>query len=211
MTKQNVGKKVLVIGATGTIGSAVVHLLEDKNYEVICASRNGEISVDLEKPNTIDTLFKSVSDIDAVVVTAGSGTITPFSKLSEKDFVDGMKSKVYGQIALLKRAVDHIQDNGSIKITSGNMFENFIPGSAVGAFVNQGLDGFVRAVAPELPRGIRVNVVSPGWVQESLENMDVEVRTNLSLTKAVGTPAQTVARAYIQAIEGSMNGEMIQL
>jgi NAD(P)-dependent dehydrogenase (short-subunit alcohol dehydrogenase family) len=203
-------KKVVVIGATGTIGTAVAHALEAKNYEVIRASRKGDISVDLEDPNSMDTLFALVRDIDAVVVTAGSGQLTPFSLLSEEDFTQGMKSKVLGQIALLRRAVDHLRDGGSITITSGNMFENLIPGSTVSAFVNNGLDGFVRALALELPRGIRVNVVSPGWVRESLESMDSEVRVNLGLEHVRGTAASDVAQSYVQAIEGTMQGQTIR-
>lgn len=202
-------KKVMVIGATGIIGSAVTQALEVKNYEVIRASRRGNIKVDLEDPSSIDALFASVGNIGAVVVTAGSGTLTPFAQLAQEDFIIGMKSKVFGQIALLRRAVDYVLDGGSITITSGNMFENLIPGSAVSAFVNNGLDAFVRAVATELPRGIRVNVVSPGWVQESLESMDLDVRRNLGLENVMGTAASDVAQTYIQAIEGTMQGQKI--
>ncbi|MCM2998537.1 MULTISPECIES: short chain dehydrogenase [Paenibacillus] len=203
-------KKVLVIGATGTIGAAVVHALEEKNYEVITASRNGEFQVDLENLSTINKLFVLVGKIDAVVVTAGSGKLIPFSILSEDDFIDGLKDKVLGQVALVLRAVDHLNDGGSITITSGNMFENFIPGSSVGAFVNNGLDGFVRAVAPELPRGIRVNIISPGWVRESLERMNSEERTTLGLENVTGTAAYDVAQSYVQAIEGTMQGQTIR-
>jgi NAD(P)-dependent dehydrogenase (short-subunit alcohol dehydrogenase family) len=202
-------KIVMVIGATGIIGSAVAHALEMKKYEVIRVSRTGTIKVDLEDPSSIETLFTSVSNIEAVVVTAGSGTLKPFAQITEEDFTNGMKSKALGQIALLQCAADHLPDGGSITLTSGNMFENLIPGSSISAFVNNGLDGFVRAVASELPRGIRVNIVSPGWVKESLERMDSDVRRSLGLENVMGTAASKVAQAYIQSIEGTEQGKKI--
>jgi NAD(P)-dependent dehydrogenase (short-subunit alcohol dehydrogenase family) len=165
-------KKVIVIGATGVIGSAVVDALEKKKYEVIRASRNGEVKVDIEDSSSIDALFATISDVDAVVVTAGSGFLKPLAQITEDDFRMGMEGKLFGQISLLQQAIVHLRDGGSITLTSGDMFENLIPGSAVSAFVNNGLDGFVRAAASELPRGIRVNIVSPGWVKETLEAIE---------------------------------------
>ncbi|MCH5586114.1 short chain dehydrogenase [Shimazuella sp. AN120528] len=208
MTEENT-KKILVIGATGTIGSAVSEALENQNYEVICASRNGDYRVDLEKPATIEELFARIGKVHAVVVTAGSGTLTPFLEITTDNFIDGMKSKVFGQFALLQHAIDFVFNGESITITSGNMFEHLIPGSGVGAFVNNGLDGLVRAVASELPRGLRINAVSPGWVRESLEKMDYNLRTQLGVENMNGIPANHVAQAYIQSIEGNMQGETI--
>lgn len=202
-------KKIIVIGATGTIGNAVANTLEEKNYEVVCASRKGAVQVDLEDSISIDALFAEVHNVDAVIVTAGSGKLTPLEFLSEEDFTYGMKSKVLGQVALIRRAADHLLDGGSITITSGNMFENLIPGSAVSAFVNNGLEGFVRAAAAELPRGIRLNIVSPGWVKESLASMSPDLRVNLGLENVNGTAAIDVAQAYVKALEGTMQGQTI--
>ncbi|UUZ83880.1 short chain dehydrogenase [Paenibacillus sp. P26] len=202
-------KKAVVIGATGTIGRAVADALEARNYEVVRASRNGDVQVDLEAPASIDALFARVDAIDAVVVTAGSGRLTPLEQVSEEEFVYGMKSKVLGQVHLLRRAADHLRDGGSITITGGNMFEHLIPGSAVSAFVNNGLEGFVRAAAVEMSRGIRVNIVSPGWVKETLESLGTELITSLGLGNVTGTATSDVAQAYVQAIEGTMTGQTI--
>lgn len=203
-------RKAIVIGATGTIGSALADLLEANHYEVVRASRKGTVQVDLEDESSMEALFASVLDVDAIVVTAGSGKLTPLSQISEEDFRFGMKSKVLGQISLARRAADRLNEGGSITLTSGNMFENLMPGSAVSAFVNDGLEGFVRAAAIELPRGIRFNIVSPGWVKETLENMSFDVKAGLGLTNVSGTPASAVAQAYLKAIEGTMNGQTIR-
>jgi len=193
-------KKVIVIGATGTIGSAVARTLEAENHEVVRASRKGPVKVDLDDLASIDALFASIRDVDAVVSVAASVKLTPLTLLSEEDIVLALKSKLLGQVALLVRAANHLNDGGSITLTGGT-FKEPIPGSAMGALVNAGLEGFVRAAALELPRGLRVNVVSPGWVKETLVNMGME--------SAGGTAVSDVARAYVEAVEGKMLGQTI--
>ncbi|SRR5579884_796723 len=194
------GKKVIVIGATGTIGTAVASALEAANYEVVRASRNGAVKVDLDNPDSIDALFASVRAVDAVVSVAASVKLTPLTLLSEEDIAIGLKSKLLGQIALLRRATNYLNDNGSITLTGGT-FKEVIAGSAMGALVNAGLAAFVHAAAPELPRGLRANVVSPGWVRETL--------TSLGMDSADGTPVRDVARAYVETVEGTMQGQTI--
>lgn len=67
--------------------------------------------------------------------------------------------------------------------------------------VNAGLERFVRAAALELPRGIRINVVSPPWVTETL--------IALKMGPSLGMPAATVARAYLGSVEGTATGQVI--
>ena len=101
---------------------------------------------------------------------------------------------------LARTAIRHLRDGGSITLTSGQIPEA-TPGSAGGALVNAGLEAFVQAAAVELPRGLRLNVVSPGWVRESL--------VELGMDGAGGTPASVVAAAYVEAVEGSMQGQVL--
>ena len=89
---------------------------------------------------------------------------------------------------------------GSVTVSSGAIPEG-LDGAAGGALVNAGLEAFVHAVAAEMPRGIRVNAVSPGWVRETLEK--------LGMDGSDGTPAVDVARAYVDAVEGSGTGQAI--
>ena len=101
---------------------------------------------------------------------------------------------------MARTAIAHLPDGGSVTLTSGRIPEA-TPGSAGGALVNAGLEAFVRAAAVELPRGVRLNAVCPGWVRESL--------VNLGMSNAGGTPASEVARAYVEAVEGNMQGQTI--
>lgn len=142
--------KVIVIGATGVIGGAVAGALE-AGHEVIRVSRGGTTRADLEDPASIDALFATVGEVDAVVCCAAGGRLAPLVSSSDEDFTHGLESKLLGQVRLLRRALEHVRDGGSITLTGGT-FEKPTPGSAFGALVNAGLEAFVRAAAIEMPR-----------------------------------------------------------
>jgi NAD(P)-dependent dehydrogenase (short-subunit alcohol dehydrogenase family) len=188
--------KVVVIGATGTIGGAVCGALSRRRHEVVAASRSGDPRVDLAAPDTVAALLASAA-ADAVVCCAASAPLTP---LSDVAFVPSMRAKLLGQVEVVRQAVQQLNDGGSITLTSGQIPEA-TPGSAGGALVNAGLEAFVRAAAVELTRGLRLNAVSPGWVRETLEE--------LGMDGASGVPVNDVARAYVASVEGSMQGQVI--
>jgi NAD(P)-dependent dehydrogenase (short-subunit alcohol dehydrogenase family) len=188
--------KVIVVGATGTIGREVAGAL-GAGHEVIRASRHGDPSVDLGDSESIAALFASVNDADAIVCCAASAPLVP---LSDGDFVPSLQSKLFGQVSLVLVAAEHLRDGGSITLTSGRI-PDATPGSAGGALVNAGLEAFVKAAAIEMPRGLRLNAVSPGWVRESL--------VKLGMDPASGTRASDVARAYVEAVEGTAQGQTI--
>jgi NAD(P)-dependent dehydrogenase (short-subunit alcohol dehydrogenase family) len=137
--------------------------------------------------------------VDAVVCCAASGRLTPLADESDERFTAGLETKLLGQVRLVRRALHHLRDGGSVTITSGR-FDQPTPGGAFGALVNSGLEAFVEAAAVELP--LRVNAVSPGWVTETL--------VALGMDGAEGTPASVVAKAYVEAVEGSMRGRTLR-
>ncbi|MFC7328109.1 short chain dehydrogenase [Marinactinospora rubrisoli] len=192
--------RVIVIGATGTIGGAVADALRRNGHDVVRAARSGPVRVDVADPAAIDALFAAVRDVDAVVCCAASGALTPLDTASDAAYTTGLDGKLLGQITLVRRALHHLRDGGSVTITSGR-FDRPLPGSSFGALVNAGLDAFVRAAAPELPRGLRLNAVSPGWVRETLRH--------LGMDDGPGTPAADVARAYLTAVEGTVQGRVL--
>lgn len=191
--------KLIVIGATGTLGRAVVSELAPA-HEVVQASRRGRVRVDLEDPASLDALFTAVPDPDAVVCCAAGGPLVSLESVTDEEFARGLRGKLLGQVALARRALHHLRDAGSITLTGGT-FAAPLPGGSLGALVNAGLEGFVRNAAAELPRGLRINLISPGWVGETLERMGMDA--------AAGTPAAEVARAYVKAVEGSAQGQTI--
>jgi NAD(P)-dependent dehydrogenase (short-subunit alcohol dehydrogenase family) len=160
--------KIIVIGATGTIGSEVVKALSVNKHEVVRASRSGEVKVNIDDLASVRALFDKIQGVDAVVSCAGNAAFKPFAELADADYELGLRSKLMGQVSLARIAKDHLRERGSITLTTGVLAMHPMPGSASISMVNAGLEGFVRAAALEMPRGLRINAVSPPWVKETL-------------------------------------------
>ncbi len=193
--------RVAVIGATGTIGKHVVQALSSKHDVIPVARNGGEYRVDISDPESIRRFYANASGLDAMICVAGSGKFAPLEKLSDEDFAYSLKDKLMGQVNVARYGLQHINDGGSITLTSGVLAEKPMRGSAAISLVNAGIEGFARAAALEAPRGIRVNVVSPGWVAETLQAMGQD--------PANGIPASLVARAFVNSVEGNMTGMVI--
>jgi NAD(P)-dependent dehydrogenase (short-subunit alcohol dehydrogenase family) len=189
-----------VIGATGTIGKAVASALAER-HEVVGASRSSGLRIDIDDPDSLRSALGSAGDLDAVVCCTGHARFKPLSQLSDDDLAVSVRSKLMGQVNLIYACIDRVRDDGSITVTSGILSKHPAPGSAAITMVNAGLEGFVRAAALEVPRGVRVNAVSPPWVTETL--------LALGMDPAPGKPAAEVARAYVSAVEGAESGAII--
>jgi NAD(P)-dependent dehydrogenase (short-subunit alcohol dehydrogenase family) len=194
--------KLLLVGATGTIGQAVAAALSQR-HEVVPVSRHtSPLRVDISSPESIRSLFAQAGPLDGVVCASGAARFKPLAQLEDDDLAFSLQNKLMGQVNLVRAALAHARDGGVIVATSGILSRSPMPGSAAISLVNAGVEGFVRAVALEAPRGIRVNVVSPPWVSETL--------TKLGMDPKGGLPASVVAQAYVNAVEGSMTGEVIE-
>lgn len=194
--------RVLVIGASGTIGAAVVSALSDAGHEVVSASkRNTPLRVDISDTASVLSMLKIVGKVDAIVSAAGPARFKPLAQLSDDDFDFSLRNKLMGQVNIVRYGFDYVRDGGSITITAGYMSRNPAPGSAAVSLVNAGLEGFARAAACEAPRGIRVNVVSPPWVTETLEKMGADTTG--------GLPAATIAKSYVESVTGTAAGRVI--
>lgn len=190
--------RILVVGATGTIGRAVVAALSAGN-EIVAASRQSTaVAVDLADPASIREMYRSVGTVDAVACTAGQAKFAPLAQLSDADFRFCLDNKLMGQVNLVRFGFEHVADRGSFTLTTGILARSPMLGSAAVSLVNAGIEGFVRAAALEAPRGIRVNAVSPPWVSETLQA--------LKMDPSQGLPAAVVARAYVESVTGTGTG-----
>lgn len=193
--------RVLLVGATGTIGRAVAAALAGD--EVVAVSRRStSLTVDLAAPESIRAMYASVGRIDAVVCAAGEAKFAPFADLGDGDFEFSLRNKLMGQVNLVRLGFGHVRDRGSFTLTSGVLARSPMIGSGAISLVNAGLEGFVRAAALEAPRGIRVNVVSPPWVTETLRALGMDT--------SQGLPADVVARAYLQSVRGTDSGAVLE-
>jgi len=194
--------RILVVGASGTIGHAVVAALEPGHEVVPVSRRSTSIVLDMADPESIAAMYRQVGVVDAVVSAAGDARFGPLAQLSDEDFRFSIANKLLGQVNLVRLGFGHLRDGGSITVTSGILARSPMVGGAAISLVNAALEGFVRAAALEAPRGVRVNAVSPPWVSETLEK--------LGMDPAPGLPAAIVARAYLESVTGTQTGAVIE-
>lgn len=194
--------RILIVGATGTIGRAVVEALSQGN-EILAVSRSStNLKVDLASRASIEAMYRGAGKLDAVVSAAGSARFKPFDALTDDDYQFCLENKLMGQVNLVRLGMASLADGGSFTITSGILAKAPMPGSGAISLVNAGLEGFARAAALEAPRGIRVNVVSPPWVSETLTAMKMDPKN--------GLPAAVVAKAYAKSVMGRETGRVIE-
>jgi NAD(P)-dependent dehydrogenase (short-subunit alcohol dehydrogenase family) len=193
--------RIIVVGATGTIGRPVAEALARRHEVVRVGNRGGDFQVDVADGGSIERLFRDAGPFDALVSLAGGARFKPVAELTDEDFAFSFAHKLMGQINLVRAGLAHVRDNGSFTLTSGVLSEEPMPGSSAITLVNRGLEGFTLAAALEMPRGVRINCVSPPWVTETLEELGWDL--------SMGMPAARVAPAYVECVEGSRNGETL--
>src|SRR4029078_12452848 len=160
--------RVIVVGATGTIGTPLAAALAERHEVVRVGNRNGDFQVDVADKGSIERLFQDVGPFDALVSLAGGARFKPIGELTDEDFAFSLSRKLMGQINLVRGGLPHVRDGGSFTLTSGVLTTEPVPGSSAISVVNGGLEAFARAAALEMQRGVRINVVSPPWATETL-------------------------------------------
>jgi len=192
--------KILLIGATGTIGKAVAAALETEHQIIRAGYRDGDVNVDLGSPDSISAMLKQVGTVDAIISTAGLANFGPLATLSDDDFQLALSNKLMGQINLVRLAEGHLTAGGSITLTSGILSRQPMPGSSVISMANGALESFARAAALEL-ENLRLNVVAPAFVKETMEMMGMD--------SSQGISAADTAKAYVAAVTGSDHGQTL--
>ena len=193
--------RVLVIGATGTIGKAVADALAAK-HEVVAASRSSTVKIDVGDPKTLEAALDKLGGVDALVNCGGNASriLGPLETLNDEHFEMAFRY-VKSVVDVIRVASKHVKDKGSITITTGQLSTHPLPGTSAAAMGGSAIEGFVRAAALEMPRGVRLNAVSPGWVKETMEK--------LGMDSSPGMPASVLAKFYVQAVEGTMNAKIL--
>lgn len=194
--------KILLIGATGTIGKAVAARLGGEHEVVSAAFSGGDVQVDLGSSESIQAMYETVGKVDAVVSTAGLANFAPLHALSDDDFQLALSNKLMGQLNLLRLGMKYVNQGGSITLTSGVLSRQPMPGSASVSMVNGALESFVKAAALELDK-LRLNVVAPAFVKETMAMMGMDT--------AGGVSAADTAIAYEAAVTGNMHGQTLDI
>jgi len=193
--------KIILVGASGTLGSAIAERLGSRHDLIRVGRHSGDLHADITQPDSIRALFAKIGHFDALVSATGSLAFAPVTELTQADFQVGLSSKLMGQVNLVLLGQAQAADGASFTLTSGIVSEHPIRQGSAAAMVNAALEGFVRGAAIELPRGQRLNVVSPTVVEESLEHYG-----DFFLGfKAI--PVADAARAYERSVEGAETGK----
>jgi len=195
--------KVVIIGASGLIGKAVTALLTDKGHEIVQASRNTQPSLNLDDPACIEAFFKTLGEVDAVICAApqGGGGIGPLTGFSDEGIDAYTRSKLLGQVNLVRKGLSNIRPGGVFILTGGMTGFLPMPKISVSAMLNIALDKFVSRVAPELQDGRRIVIVHPPAVREFAVQHGMD-----------GAPypnAAAVATTYLKALEDTITGQPV--
>ncbi len=197
--------RIVVVGASGTIGKAVVAALQGDHEIVKVGSKSGDYQADIKDAASIRVLFEKVGKFDALVSAVGKVHFGEFAKMTEAEIDIGLRDKLLGQVNLVLIGRDHANDGASFTLTSGLLSHDPIRYGVGASLVNGAIDAFVKAAAIELPRGLRINAISPGVLEESLPSYGPYFRGHEAV------PAKRVANAYVKSVEGLLTGQVISV
>lgn len=197
--------KILLIGAHGTIGSAIDSELSQRHEVIRIGRKSGDLHVDISDSTSIRKLFEQTGKFDALICAAGNVNFVPLADIQEKDFALGLQDKLMGQVNLLLIGREFANDGASFTFTSGVLSHDPIRTGSSAALVNGALDSFVKAAAIELPRGLRVNSVSPTVLQEAMGSYAPYFRGFKPVLAA------DVALAYAKSAEGLLTGQTFRV
>lgn len=197
--------KIVLIGATGTIGKAVKEELEPR-HEIITAGRsNAQIIVDITSESSIHEMYRTVSDLDAVVCCAGHTKWAPLTEMTAEDYHYGLNDKLMGQVNLVLIGMKYLNERGSFTLSSGVTDHDPVPMGSSASMVANALSGFVMSAALELPRHLRLNVVSPGVIEEAMTAYAPYFRGHCPV------PASHAALGYAKSVEGLQTGQTFRI
>lgn len=196
--------KILVVGAAGHVGGVARAELETRGHQVIAASRSTDPGVDTSDPESIAALLKAVGRVDAIVVAVGAAAFKPVTELSREDYLEAFTSKALGQVEFVTQGLDYLNDGGSITVTTGVLSREPVPTAAAAALVNGAVESFVISAAPELPRGIRINAVSPNVLANS-------PHFHGAFAGMVPVTDEQVAAAFVRSVEGNVTGRVLSV
>lgn len=197
--------KILLVGGTGTIGKKVAeHFAKDNNL-VIASRSSKDFPVDIADSDSIRDLLKKVGKVDAIICAAGEARWDNFADMSEQDFYIGIRSKLMGQVNLVRLGIDYLEDGGSVTLTTGILADDPVANTTSAAMVNGAIHSFVLALALELKDGKRINAVSSGMVQDAYEKYKNYFPGHTPI------PMDKMLRAYVRSVNGRGTGLIIRV
>src|SRR5699024_3511921 len=200
--REEVRMKVLLVGSGGHVGGVARAELEKRGHDVIGATRSTDPGVDTSDADSISKLLTAVGVVDAIVVAVGAAAFIPVTELTREDYTEAFVSKTLGQIEFVTQGLDHLSDGGSITFVTGVLSREPVPTASAAAMANGAVESFVVSAAPELPRGIRINAVSPNVLANSPHFHD-------AFAGMIPVTDEEVASAFVRSVEGNVTGRIL--
>jgi NAD(P)-dependent dehydrogenase (short-subunit alcohol dehydrogenase family) len=194
--------RVIVIGAAGAVGNCAVEALSGRHEVIRVGRSSGDIKADIEDIDSIRAMYREAGKVDAVVSAVGHGHFGAVHEMTSAQFMQGINHKLLPQVNLVLEGFDFVNDNGSFTLTSGVLNRDPIPGGSCAAAANGALDGFVLGAAVDMPRGIRINAVSPEVLEVSRQKYEGFFPGHVHVTN------EAVGLAYSKAVEGCLTGQV---
>ena len=195
--------KIVVVGAAGAVGRTAVEALGSRHDIVAVGRTSGDIRMDIEDVADIRSMYEQVGKVDAVISAVGHVHFGPVGEMNGDQFMKGMVGKTLAQVNLVLEGMDYVNDGGSFTLTSGVTNRDPIRGGSAAAAANGALDGFVVGAAVDMPRGIRINAVSPEVLESCREAYDGFFPGHNHVTN------DEVGLAFSKAVEGCLSGQVI--
>jgi NAD(P)-dependent dehydrogenase (short-subunit alcohol dehydrogenase family) len=197
--------RILIVGASGIIGSAVIAELGGR-HEIVTAGRtSGELRLDITSADSIRAMYERAGRVDAVVSATGKVKFAPMEVMTAEDYDIGLKDKLMGQVNLVLIGRAFVPAGGSFTLTTGVLDHDPIRQGSSASMVNGAINAFVLAAAIELPRGQRINAVSPGVIEEAMEDYAPFFRGFEPV------PAARAALAFAKSVEGAQTGQVYRV
>lgn len=197
--------KILIVGGNGTIGRKVSAHFKKKHDVIVAGRHSGDVNLDIADSRTIRTMFEKTGNVDAVVCIAGEAKWDAFSNLSEEDYYIGLKSKLMGQVNLVRIGNAFVNPGGSFTLTTGILADDPVAMTASAAMVNGAIHSFIKAACLELENGIRINVVSSGLVEDAVDKYADYFPGHNPI------PMAKVINGYVKSVEGHGTGRIIRM
>lgn len=195
--------KIIVVGASGDIGRAACTELQQRHEIVRVGRSSGDYQADISDLNAVKSLYEEIGNFDAVVSCAGDATFASLLDMDQETFMVGLQQKVMGQVNLVLGGLNSASDGGSFTLTSGVLDRDPIRMGSNAATANGALAGFVKCAAIEMPRGLRVNVVSPGLLDVSAPRYGAWFHGHKPVSSL------DVGLAYAKCVEGALTGQVV--
>lgn len=197
--------KIVLVGKSGTIGSAVFQALNDEHEVVSIGRSSGDFNMDITNVESIQSTLDKIGPFDALICAAGDIAFNTFDNLTVEDWEFSLNTKLMGQINLVRESLSFLSEKGSITLISGLLTDFPIAAGVCASTINGAVDHFVKTVSTQLPKQIRINAVSPGLLEESVPAFGPYCPGLEPVS------SKRVANAYVRSAIGVETGQVIKV